>query len=194
MDDAELALITQAKDGEIEAFEHLVTMYEARVYRLVLRLVDEPADALEVVQEVFLKLYTELHTFKGKGAFAAWLYRIAVNTAYMKLRVRKRRMEVSLDACLPAFSDDDRLVEEVADWSQLPEESVLRGEAEQQLQNAIGRLPPDYRVVFVLKEMEGHSLREISALLDLGIPAVKSRLHRARLFLRQQLATYFATG
>jgi RNA polymerase sigma-70 factor (ECF subfamily) len=191
MNTEEQALITRAQQGEVEAFEHLVTAYEARVYRLALKLTNEPADSMEIVQDVFLTVYTKLSSFKGEGAFASWLYRIAVNAAYMKLRARKRREEVSLDAGLPAFTAEGRLRPDVADWSQIPEETVLRGEATRQLQQAIAQLPPDYRVVFVLGDTEGLSHREIGDMLALSVPAVKSRLHRARLFLRHHLATYF---
>jgi RNA polymerase sigma-70 factor (ECF subfamily) len=193
MDQEEQALISRATHGEMAAFEQLVTRYEQQIYRLVLKLTSDPADAIEIVQDVFLTVYTKLFTFKGEAAFATWLYRIAVNAAYMKLRARKRHVEVSLEGSLPTLMDDDRLRPDVVDWSQIPEEVVLRDEATQHLQNAIAQLPPDYRLAFVLREMEGLSHQEIGDVLDLGVPAVKSRLHRARLFLRQQLATYFTS-
>jgi RNA polymerase sigma-70 factor (ECF subfamily) len=193
MDNAEHRLIVRAKQGDVEAFEELVAAYEGRVYRLARKLTDDPADTMEVVQDVFLTVYTKLPTLKGEGAFATWVSRIAVNTAYMKLRARRRHEAMSLDTSLPAFTDDDHLPQDVADWSQIPEEMVLREETTQYLQQAITRLPPDYRVVFVLRDMEGLSYREIGSMLELSIAAVKSRLHRARLFLRHQLATYFAS-
>ena len=193
MDQEEQVLISRTTHGEMAAFEQLVTRYEQQVYGLVLKLTNDPADAIEIVQDVFLTVYTKLFTFKGEAAFATWLSRIAVNAAYMKLRARKRHVEVSLESSLPTFTDDDRLHPDVADWSQIPEAIVIRGEAAQHLQNAIAQLPPDYRLVFVLREMEGLSHKEIGEVMELGIPAVKSRLHRARLFLRQQLATYFAS-
>lgn len=192
MEDGEHRLIVQAKEGDVEAFAQLVAAYEGWVYRLVLILTDDPADTLEVVQDVFLTVYAKLPALKDEGAFATWVYRIAVNTAYMKLRTRRHREEISLEVILSTSTDDDRLSQDVADWSQIPEEMVLRDETIQHLQRAIARLPPDYRVVIVLRDMEERSHREIGSMLELSIPAVKSRLHRAHLLLRQQLATYFA--
>jgi RNA polymerase sigma-70 factor (ECF subfamily) len=170
-----------------------VAAYEGRVYRLTLTLTNDPADTMDVVQDVFLTVYTKLPTLRGEGAFATWIYRIAVNTAYMKLRARRHHEEISLETSLPAFTDDDRLPQDVADWSQIPEEMVLREETTQHLQQAIAQLPPDSRVVFVLRDLEGLSYREIGRLLELSLAAVKSRLHRARLFLHHHLATYFAS-
>ncbi len=193
MDKEEQALLTRAKQGDAAAFERLVTTYEERIYRLALRITDDPSDAIDVVQDVFLTVYRKLPTFKEEAAFATWLYRIAVNAAYMKLRSRKRCMEVALEACMPAFTGNGRLRQDVAGWSQSPEATVLCCEARERLRQAIAQLPPDYRVVFVLKDMEGLSHREIGSLLNLTVPAVKSRLHRARLFLRHQLVTYFAS-
>lgn len=192
MEDEEHRLIIQAKEGNVEAFEQLVAAYEGWVYRLALIRTDDPADALEVVQDVFLTVYTKLPALKDEGAFATWVYRIAVNAAYMKLRTRRHREEISLEVGLPALTDG-RLSQDVADWSQIPEEMVLRDETSQHLQQAIARLPPDDRVVIVLRDMEERSHREIGSMLELSIPAVKSRLHRAHLLLRHQLATYFAS-
>ena len=192
MEDEEHRLIIQAKEGNVGAFEQLVAAYEGWVYRLVLIRTDDPADALEVVQDVFLTVYTKLPALKDEGAFATWVYRIAVNAAYMKLRTRRHHEEISLEVGLPALTND-RLSQDVADWSQIPEEMVLRDETSQHLQQAIARLPPDDRVVIVLRDMEERSHREIGSMLELSIPAVKSRLHRAHLLLRHQLATYFAS-
>ena len=192
MEDEEHRLIIQAKEGNVEAFEQLVAAYEGWVYRLVLIRTDDPADALEVVQDVFLTVYTKLPALKDEGAFATWVYRIAVNAAYMKLRTRRHREEISLEVGLPALTND-RLSQDVADWSQIPEEMVLRDETSQHLQQAIARLPPDDRVVIVLRDMEERSHREIGSMLELSISAVKARLHRVRLLLRHQLATYFAS-
>ena len=192
MEDEEHRLIIKAKEGNVEAFEQLMAAYEGWVYRLALIRTDDPADALEVVQDVFLTVYTKLPTLKDEGVFATWVYRIAVNAAYMKLRTRRHREEMSLEVGLPALTDD-RLSQDVADWSQIPEEMVLRDETSQHLQQAIARLPPDDRVVIVLRDMEERSHREIGSMLELSMPAVKSRLHRAHLLLRHQLATYFAS-
>ncbi|GIX47539.1 MAG: DNA-directed RNA polymerase sigma-70 factor [Candidatus Tectimicrobiota bacterium] len=192
MDQQEQVLLARAKQGDVEAFERLVIAYEDQIYRLALRLTDDPAEAIEVVQDVLLTLYKKLSTFHEAAAFSTWLYRITVNAAYMKLRSRKRRMEVALEDYLPAFTEDGRLQEDAAGWAQNPETTLLCEEARARLRQAIAQLPPDYRVVFVLKDLEGLSHHEIGSLLDLSVPAVKSRLHRARLFLRHQLATYFA--
>lgn len=193
MEAAESILITRAKHGNVDAFEQLMTAHEDRVYRLALKLTGDPADAMEITQDVFLSVYRKLPTLHVEVAFASWVYRIAVNAAYTKLRHRQRRQDIDLNASLPTFTADDRHRQDIADWTQLPEATMLEHEATQYIQAAITRLPPDYRVVFVLRELEGLSLREIGTTLELKIPAVKSRLHRARLFLRAQLSAYFTS-
>jgi RNA polymerase sigma-70 factor (ECF subfamily) len=137
-------------------------------------------------------VYEKIHTFDERSALTTWLYRITVNTALMRLRAKARRPEDALgDLQGPAFTELGQHAREVADWALPPEETLLRQEALAALQHAIARLPALYRTVYVLAEIEGLSHQEIASILEMTVAAVKTRLHRARLFLREALAGYF---
>ncbi len=180
------ALVTQALMGEESAFEGLVGRYQGKVYRLALSLTKRPEDAEEVMQDVFLTVHRKLSSFEGRSAFSTWLYRITVNAALMKFR-GKNPAEESLEAYLPRFTEDGRHVRMVLDFTQGPEEALLRKEREQILMAAIDALPPDYKVVLVLRDLEGLSNEAVAEVVGASILAVKARLHRARLFLRGKL-------
>ena len=187
----DLELVQGLRDGRTGAVETLVARHGPWIYRLALRLTGSPPDAEEVAQDALLRIIQKIDTFKGEAAFTSWVYRIAANLAYQKLRSRPGREEVSIDALLPVFDEMGHHTQMVSDWSDQVEDRVLAQEARQRLQEAIELLPPDYKVVFVLHDMEGRPNAEIAELLDLSLPAVKSRVHRARLFLRAKLADYF---
>jgi RNA polymerase sigma-70 factor (ECF subfamily) len=131
------------------------------------------------------------YPFNGEAAFSSWLYRIAVNAAYQRLRAQGARREVSLKPFLPVFDDEGRMKRPVADWSAQLEDPAVAAEVRKVIDGAIARLPGDYRIVFVLRDVEGISNEESAGLLGLSVPAVKSRLHRARLVLRHELAEIF---
>jgi RNA polymerase sigma-70 factor (ECF subfamily) len=188
-DAEERALIQRLKAGDHEAFEALFQRYFHTVYRRAMRLVGQQAEAEEVVQEVFLTVYEKVHTFRGQSAFATWLYRITVNAALSKLRQRKRGEEVPFEEFLPRFREDGHhLVRPVVDWSNELEGGLAREEVRHLILQALDQLPPTDKAVVVLSDLEGLSDREIGATLGLSVSAVKSRLHRARLFLRGKLA------
>jgi RNA polymerase sigma-70 factor (ECF subfamily) len=175
--------------GDTEAFEVLFRRYNARVYRQAANLLDNEAEAEEVMQEVFLTLYEKAHTFRGDAAFSTWLYRLTANAALSRLRRRTRRQEVSIDDYLPRFQDDGHhLLRPVIDWSQNLENNFAQEEARQLLREAIEELRPVDKLVVVLSDLEGLSNREVGDVLELSVSAVKARLHRARLFLRGKLA------
>lgn len=180
------ALVAQALTGEESAFEGLVGRYQGKVYRLALSLTKRPEDAEEVLQDVFLSVYRKLSSFEGRSAFSTWIYRITVNAALMKLR-GKGREEESLEAYLPQFTEDGRHARMVLDFTQGPEEALLRKEREQIIRAAIDALPPDYKVVLVLRDLEGLSNEAVAEVVGASILAVKARLHRARLVLRGKL-------
>ena len=173
------------------AVEALVHRYGPRTYRLALRITGSPEDAQEVSQDVLWTVVRKIGTFKGESALGSWIYRIAANAAYQKLRGRRGVEQVSWEALLPTFDADGHLVDLERDWSQSVEDPALQAEARRRLMEAVETLPPDYRTAFVLHDMEGLPNPEIADLLEISLPAVKSRVHRSRLFLRQRLADYF---
>ncbi len=188
-DEEERLLVQRVKAGDQQAFEALYRRYVSMVYRQAIKLVGNEAEAEEVVQEVFLTLYEKAKTFRGDSALSTWLYRLTVNTTLMKLRRRKRTKEVAFDDYLPQYQDDGHhLVRPVVDWSPDPEGRLLRAEVHRTLQQALDQLPPVEKAVVVMSDLDGVANREIGKALGLSVPAVKSRLHRARLFLRGQLA------
>ena len=178
-------------DRRPEAVEELVARFGPKTYRLALRITGKPEDAQEVTQDVMWTVSRKIDTFKGESALGSWIYRITANAAYQKLRGRRGKDEVSWETLLPAFDADGHFVEPVRDWAQAFDDPALQAEARERLRTAIDSLPPDYRTAFVLHDMEGVSNPEIGELLGISLPAVKSRVHRSRLFLRQRLAEYF---
>ena len=185
----EAALVAQAQTGGEEAFTELVNRYEGNIYRLARHITQNPEDAEDVLQETFLKAYEHLADFQGNSKFYTWLVRIAVNQALMKLRKRKTDASVSLDD--PFDTGEESLVREIAVWEPNPEQTYSQEEIRAILQKAVESLPPTFRAVFALRDIEELSTEETAAALNLSIPAVKSRLLRARLRLREKLTRYF---
>ena len=185
----EAALVAQAKTGGEEAFTELVNRYEGNIYRLARHITQNPEDAEDVLQETFLKAYEHLRDFQGNSKFYTWLVRIAVNQALMKLRKRKTDASVSLDD--PYDTGEESLVREIAVWEPNPEQTYSQEEIRAILEKAVDSLPPTFRAVFALRDIEELSTEETAAALNLSIPAVKSRLLRARLRLREKLTRYF---
>jgi RNA polymerase sigma-70 factor, ECF subfamily len=185
----EMALVQAAKAGDLGAFEQLVKRYDRNVFRIAQHITQNREDAEDVVQDAFLKAYENLGQFQGQSKFYTWLVRIAVNEALMKLRRRRPERMVSLDE--EVKTEDDSMPREIADWSPNPEQLYTQGELHDILQRTIQGLPPSFRTVFVLRDVEGLSTEETADALELSIPAVKSRLLRARLQLRERLNKYF---
>src|SRR5258708_3462936 len=185
----ELVLVQAAKKGDLEAFSELVKRYDRNVFRIAQHITHNEEDAQDVVQEAFLKAYTNLEQFQGNSKFYTWLVRIAVNEALMKLRRRRSDKTVSLDE--DVVTEEGSMPREVADWSPNPEQLYGQSELGDILKKTIQGLPPGFRTVFVLRDVEGLSTEETAEMLGLSIPAVKSRLLRARLQLRERLAKYF---
>ena len=185
----ELTLVQAAKSGDVSAFEELVRRYDRNVFRIAQHITQNREDAEDVVQDAFLKAYSNLAQFQGQSKFYTWLVRIAVNEALMKLRRRRPERTVSLDE--EVKTEEDSVPREVADWSPNPEQQYSQAELREILSKTIQGLPPGFRTVFVLRDVEGLSTEETAEALDLSIPAVKSRLLRARLQLRERLSRYF---
>jgi len=188
-DVTEQAIVQRLQVGDAEAFDTLFRRYFAKVYRQATHLVGTAAEAEEVVQEVFLAVYEKAHTFRGESTFATWLYRLTTNAALSRLRRRKRHPEVAIEDYLPQFREDGHhLVRPVVDWSSDLEQGLAEAQMQQLLRQAIELLQPLDRAVLVLSDFEELPNREIGEALGLTVSAVKARLHRARLFLRGQLA------
>jgi RNA polymerase sigma-70 factor, ECF subfamily len=185
----ELKLVRAAKAGDIGAFEQLVHRYDRNVFRIAQHITQNREDAEDVVQDAFLKAYENLKNFQEQSKFYTWLVRIAVNEALMRLRRRRPERMVSLDE--EVKTDEDSMPREVADWSPNPEQLYTQSELRDILTKTIQGLPSSFRTVFVLRDVEGLSTEETAEALDLSIPAVKSRLLRARLQLRERLNKYF---
>ena len=185
----ESVLLAQAREGDTRAFGELVRRYEGKIFRLALHITQNREDAEDVLQETFLKAYEHLDQFQGQSKFYTWVVRIAVNQALMKLRRRKTDKSVSLDETID--TGEDTIVREIAAWDEDPEQRFSREELGEILDSAIESLEPPYRSVFVLRDIEELSTEETAEALNLSVPAVKSRLLRARLQLREKLTRQF---
>lgn len=185
-------LVARLQAGDQSAYAQLVEEHAGKVYRLALRLMGNEADAEDVLQETFLSAFKSIDRFEARSSLSTWLYRIASNAALMRLR-RKEPEQVSVDE--PVERDDGELIpRQLFDFCCLPEEDLLREEARAEMQKAVDELPPSLRSVFILRDIEGLSTEETAEALDLSISAVKSRLMRARLKLRERLSLYFSHG
>jgi len=188
----EQELVQRLQAGDAETFDALFRQYFQKIFRQATHLLGNAAEAEEVVQEVFLAVYEKAHTFRGEAAFTTWLYRLTTNAAFSRLRRRKRSHEVAIEDYLPQFQPDGHhLVRPVVDWSANLEESLADAQLQQLLRQAIELLQPLDKAVLVLSDFEDLSNKEIGEALGLTVLAVKARLHRARLFLRGQLAVAF---
>jgi RNA polymerase sigma-70 factor (ECF subfamily) len=187
-------LLARAATGDGSALEVLMTRYSARVYRLAYGITRSAPDAEEVVQDVFLQVVHKGAGFEGRAALGSWIYRITTNLSLNKRRGKWRELETSLDDLLPTYKPDghrdgDRAFL-VSDWSGTPERELLSGESRRILEEAIDRLPEHYRAVLVLKDVEELSSEEVAEVVGDTVAAVKTRLHRARMALREQLTRH----
>ena len=187
----EEALVKDFQAGNLDAYDKIVELYQKRIYALSFNLMRNQMDAQDVAQEVLITLFKKIHTFQGKSAFSSWVYRITLNSSYMKLRSKKKEPKISIDELLPSFNSTGFQQEKIQDWSENTESLLFTNETREIIIKAVGLLPEKEKVVFLLRDVEGLSTEKVSEVLDLTIPAVKSRLHRARLFLRKKLSGYF---
>ncbi len=193
--DRDRQLVEALRRGEPAATEHLVATYGDRAYRLASGIAGSAQDAEEVVQDAFWTVVRKIDTFRGESAFGSWFYRIVANAAYQKLRRRPdRRGEISLDEVLPLFHENGQHAAPIADWSRSVDDPSHQTELRVALTAALAELPPHYRAAFILHDVEGLSNVEVAESLGLGVSNVKSRVHRARLFLRKRLASMSILG
>jgi RNA polymerase sigma-70 factor (ECF subfamily) len=188
-------LVERVRSKDVAAFEELLGRYENKLYRLAMRFVRNENDAQEILQEAFLSAWRNLPGFEGRAQFGSWMYRVTVNAALMFLRARSRHPEVMLDDVEPAILH--KATEQSAhgsseDWSQRPDEQLQSEELRRHIQEAADALPEGLRTVFLVRDVEGMSTEETAELLGLSLPAVKTRLHRARLAMREAIGRYFA--
>ncbi|PYO18154.1 MAG: RNA polymerase subunit sigma [Candidatus Rokuibacteriota bacterium] len=191
-------LLTRAAMGDGEALEALMSRYASRIYRLAYGITRSAPDAEEVVQDVFLQIVNKGAGFEGRAALGSWIYRITTNVSLNKRRGKRRELETPLDELLPTFLPDGHRAGDrafvVADWSSTPDRELLAGESRRLLEAAIDRLPAHYRAVLVLRDVEELSNEEVAEIVGDTVAAVKTRLHRARMALREQLTRHLRTG
>jgi RNA polymerase sigma-70 factor, ECF subfamily len=185
---ADVDLLEALRRREPTAAEQLVTTYGDRAYRLATSITGNGHDAEEVVQDAFWAVLRKIDGFRGESAFGSWLYRIVANAAYQKLRTRRsRRHDLSWDDVMPVFDEGGSHAVPLADWAPRVDDSSVQTELRMALTAAIDELPAAYRTALVLRDLHGLSNTEIADILGLNIPVAKTRVHRARLFLRKQL-------
>jgi RNA polymerase sigma-70 factor (ECF subfamily) len=191
--DRDAALLAALRAETPEAPEMLVDTYGDRVYRLTHRITGSNEDAEEATQDALWTAARKISSFKGESQFGSWLYRIAANAAYQKLRARRAKTrEIAIDDVLPAFDNDGLHFEPMDDWAPRVDDNAVNGELRDVLEKAIAELPPDYRTALVMHDVEGMPNPDIAETLGISLPAVKSRVHRSRLFVRKKLAEYLA--
>jgi RNA polymerase sigma-70 factor (ECF subfamily) len=184
----DIDLVRRIKAGDDRAFEEMVRRYHARVYSLAYGVLRNAQDAEEATQDAFLTLYRKIGTFDESRKFFSWFYRVALNSAYSRARRRPSLSTVAIEDHLPKFSADGHFAADVPDWSVRVEEEVAARELAARAGEFIAELPPAYRDVIWMNDVEGMTAPEIAETLDISIPAFKSRLHRARLHVRQRLS------
>lgn len=184
-------VIERLKSGDQGALETIFNLYSVKLYNIALRILGEPADTEEIIQDVFWTVYRKAKSFQGNSQFSTWLYRLTVNAALGKIRRRKNNKEVDYEEYLPKFqTDGHHSVRPVVDWSDNLDEQYSKHELQEVLGKALNELKPLDKSVVVLSDLEGLSDKEIAVSLGLSVSAVKTRLHRARLFLRGKLAVH----
>ena len=185
----DVALVERVRAGDIAAYDELVRKYERQVFRIAQHITQNREDAEDVMQDAFLKAYEKLDQFQGNSKFYTWLVRIAVNESLMRLRKRRTGRMVSIDEDLE--TEEGTVPRDLADWAPDPEQNYSQSELGKILEKTIKGLPPGFKVVFELRDVQGLSTEDTAEALGLSVPAVKSRLLRARLQLRERLSRYF---
>ena len=181
-------LVETLKAGDCTSFDELLKRYSEKVHNLAMRITRNEEDAEEILQDVFVTVHKKIDKFEGKSAFSSWLYRVTANTAFMKLRKRRQTPSVSLEDFGAGVKESwVSKRSEDCDVDYISSRHELRGE----LEEAIERLPEEYRAIFLLRDVDGLSSQEVGEILNISVPAVKSRLHRSRLMLRKKLQKYY---
>ena len=182
----DVTLVRRARDGDEAAFGELLERHQSRVYHHALRMMGNPQDAEEVLQDTFVQVFKNLDRFEERSRFSTWIYRIATNESLMKLRKAHRKREVFADDQLGQDSEWHR--DEIKTFTRSVVDEVQDRQFLEILHGVLQELPEEYRVVFTLRDIDELTNAEVAEILDLSIPAVKSRLHRSRLYLRDRLS------
>jgi RNA polymerase sigma-70 factor (ECF subfamily) len=189
----ETEFIERLRAGNADAYRTFVEQNSANIYNVALKLLGDEREAEDVLQETFLNAFEALDRFEGRSKLSTWLYRIAYNASLMRLRKRKQMLTFSLDR--PLYEDDEEPTRDsvhLVDWSTVPDDQLLTAEARAEMDRAIAELPETLRSTFILRDVQGLSGAETADVLGISVQAVKNRLHRARLHLRDRLSSYFA--
>lgn len=181
-------LLKSFRNGCTGSYEELIQRYNSKVFSLAYRLTRNADDAEEVLQDVFVTVYRKIAGFEGKASFSSWIYRVTVNAALMKLRKRRQNRSVGIEDILPDYRNSALLK---GAQTQEADNLLERAQLSEALEEAIAKLPDEYRPVFVLRDVDGLTSKEVGKILELTIPAVKSRLHRSRLMLRRRLLQFY---
>jgi RNA polymerase sigma-70 factor (ECF subfamily) len=190
--DEEAILLTGLRARDPAAYREFVELHSANVYNVALKVLGDQQEAEDVLQETFLRAFEALDRFEGRSKLSTWLYRIAYNASLMRLRKRKRMTAFSLDQPQRELAESvEKGSRYLMDWSTLPDDELLTVEARQEMDRAIAELPESLRSTFVLRDIQGLSGAETAEVLGITVQAVKNRLHRARLWLRDRLSGYF---
>lgn len=187
----ERSFVDKLKERDPVAMNEMVTNYSKNVYGFVLRILKNEADAADAVQETMLKVYEKIHMLRDEAALSGWIYRIASNAAYMKIRKRKKENHLSIEDYMPQFNLDGSHLCTVSNWASMSENKLLTHELGEVLSDAIDRLAAKDKIIVSLRDMEGFPTKEVAEIMGMSISAVKSRLHRARLYLRECLSRHF---
>jgi RNA polymerase sigma-70 factor, ECF subfamily len=189
-------LFERLRAGDPGSLEPLMARFASRVFRVAMRICASAADAEEVVQDVFLTVFQKAGSFEGRAALGTWIYRIAVNASLNKRRGKRAEVEESIEDLLPSFMEDGHRQGDrsflLADWSQLPDATLLSKEGREVVRAAVDCLPHHYRAVLLLRDVEELSSEEVAEILGESVASMKSRLHRARMALREQLTRHYA--
>jgi len=190
MKDSEKQLIKKAQSGDSHAFEQLIKKHEVKIYNLLLGMTGNKAAAEDLFQETFLTAWRKMGAFRGDSEFSSWLYRIAFNNVLMKRRKKKKINTVSIDTPVTIYGKETNR-DFADDWSKSPAATLENDELKDHINKAIKKLPEKYKEVLILRDVEGMSNEEVMKILNISLPSVKSRLHRARFYLRDNLPGYF---
>lgn len=188
-------LVSRLKAGDNQAFEEILRRYQVKIHSLARGLTRNDEDAQDVLQDAFLSIFKNIKSFKGVSSLSTWIYRVTVNAALMRMRKRKKEgRAIPIEDYMPEFDDDGHRVAVVPDWHPLVDQMLMNKELGGLLRQWIAALHPDYRTVFVMRDQEEMSNEEVARILGLTVAAVKSRLHRARLYLRERAKRYVYSG
>jgi RNA polymerase sigma-70 factor (ECF subfamily) len=185
-------LVARARQKDFAAFEELLDRYEDKVFRLAYRFVRNETEAKEILQDTFLSIWRKLDTFKGDAQFSSWVYRVAANAALMRLRAQRRHPEISTEELPIGYLDRVGQLPAVGEnWAKRPDDQLQSEELRRHIQAAVDALPELYRTIFLIRDVEGLSTEETAEVLGISVPTVKTRLHRARIALRDAIGHYF---